>query len=270
MALHDGNLGELNLSARVVPLLHHLGHGAKLRVIAPLPSGVERQRRREIVKPVAIERLDRADRLVAPIALGRRGHWRAQRETGLPKALGGELAVIGDRHAGGARVETLGRIGIAHGLGGSPLPIGGSGDGQGILGGLGRKREALSGRRSVIKEAQGDPAGVEGRVDLSLGRIGPDSLVADFERKLRLVEIEQRAGDHLALAPPSLRIDDRGAIVRREAQHDRRLVDAPHATRVLDPGEQETGIVAQRRRNRLDQPRAHWRASRRDAGLGER
>ena len=117
---------------------------ASCDVIAPLPGGVERERRRKIVKPVAIERLDRADRLVAPIALGRR-HRRAQSETGLPKALGGELAVIGDRHAGGARVETLGRIGIAHRLGGSPLPIGGSGDGQGILGGLGREREALSG-----------------------------------------------------------------------------------------------------------------------------
>ena len=86
---------------------------------------------------------------------------------------------------------------------------------------------------------------MEGRVDLSLGRIGPDGLVADLERKSRLVEVEQRTGDHLPLAPPSIRIDDPDAIVWREAQHDRRLVDAPRATRVLDPGEQETGIVAQ-------------------------
>ena len=88
---------------------------------------------------------------------------------------------------------------------------------------------------------------MEGGVDLSLGRVGPDGLVADFKSKSRLVEVEERAGDHLPLAPPSIRIDERGAIVRREAQHDRRLVDAPGAARVLDPGEQETGIVAQAR-----------------------
>ena len=181
------------------------------------------------------------------------------------------MAVIGDRHAGGARVEALGRLGIAHSLGGSPLPIGGAGDGQGIFGSLGGERKALRGRRRVVEEAQGDPAGVEGGVDLSLGRIvGRTGLVADFKRKLRLVEVEQRAGDHLPLAPPSIRIDERGAIVRREAQQDRRLVDAPRAAGVLDPGEQETGIVAQRRRNRLDERRAHGRASRPDAGLSER
>ena len=105
MALHDGDLGELNLGPRVVPLLHHLGHGGELRLIAPLPSGVEGERRREIVEPVGIERLDRADRLVAPIALSRRCR-RAEGETGLAKTLRGELAVIGDRHAGRARVET--------------------------------------------------------------------------------------------------------------------------------------------------------------------
>ena len=88
---------------------------------------------------------------------------------------------------------------------------------------------------------------MEGGVDLSLGRIGPDGLVADFKRKSRLVEVEERAGDHLPLAPPSIRIDERGAIVRREAQHDRRLVDAARAAGVLDPGEQKTGIVAQSR-----------------------
>ena len=107
MALHDGDLGELNLSARIVPLLHHLGHGGELQLVAPLPSGVEGERRREIVEPVGIERLDRADRLVAPIAFGRRRR-RAEGETGLTETLRGELAVIGDRHAGRARVETLG------------------------------------------------------------------------------------------------------------------------------------------------------------------
>ena len=234
-----------------------------------MPRGVEGERRREIVESVGIERLDRADRLVAPIALGRRCR-RAEGETSLAETLRGELAVIGDRHAGGARVEALGRLGVAHGLGGSALPIGGAGDGQGILGGLGRKRKALRRRRRVVKKAQGDPAGVERGVDLSLGRVGPDRLVADFKRKSRLVEVEERAGDHLPLAPPSVRIDERGAIVRREAQQDRRLVDASRAPGVLDPGEQEAGIVAQSRRNRLDERRAHGRASRRDAGLGER
>jgi hypothetical protein len=121
-----------------------------------------------------------------------------------------------------------------------------------------------------VEEAQGDPAGVEGRVDLSLGRVGPDGLVADFKSKSRLVEVEERAGDHLPLAPPSIRIDDGGAIVRREAQHDRRLVDAPRAAGVLDPGEQETGIVTQSLGNRSDHRGAKRRASRRDAGLGER
>ena len=111
---------------------------------------------------------------------------------------------------------------------------------------------------------------MEGRVDLSLGRVRPDRLVADFKRKPRLVEVEQRAGDHLPLAPPSIRIDERGAIVRREAQQDRRLVDTARAASVLDPGEQETGIVAQGRRNRLDERRAHGLASGPDAGLSER
>ena len=159
---------------------------------------------------------------------------------------------------------------MAHGLGGSALPIGGACKGQGIFGSLGRARKALSGRRRVAEEAQGDPAGVEGGVDLSLRRIRPAGLVANFEGKSRLVEVEQRAGDHLPLAPPSIRIDERGAIVRREAQQDRRFVDTAGAAGVLDPGEQETGIIAQFRRNRLDEPRAHRRASRPDAGLSER
>ena len=251
MASHDGELGELNLSPCVVPLLHHLGHCGKLRLIAPLPGGVEGERRRKIVKPVGVERLDRADRLVAAIAFGRRCR-RAEGEAGLTDTLRSELAVIGYRHAGRARVETLGSSGVAHSLGGSPLPIRGSGHGQGILGGLRRQRKPIRGRGRVIKEAQGDPAGVKGCVDLSLGRIGPDGLIADLKSKPRLVEVEQRASDHLPLAPPSIRIDDRGAIVRREAQQNRRFVDAPCPPRVLDPGEQETGIVAQSRWNRPD------------------
>ena len=111
---------------------------------------------------------------------------------------------------------------------------------------------------------------MEGRVDLSLGRVRPNRLVADFKCKSRLVEVEQRAGDHLALAPPSIPIDERVAVVRRKAQQQRRLIDAPRPAGVLDPGEQETGVVAQSRRNRPDQARAHRRASRGDAGLGER
>ena len=69
-----------------------------------------------------------------------------------------------------------------------------------------------------MKEAQGDPAGVEVGVDLGLGRIWPDGLIADLERQSRLVEVEQRAGDHLALAPPPVPIDERVAIARRKAQ----------------------------------------------------
>ncbi len=233
-----------------------------------MPGGVEGERRRKIVKPVGIERLDRADRLVKPIALGR--HCRfMEGETGLAETLRSELAVIGDRHAGRAQVEALGRLGLTHGLGGSPLPIAGPGDGQGIFGGLGGQRKALRGRWRIVQEAQGDPAGVEGGVDLSLGGVGPYGLVADFERKSRLVEVEQRTGDHLPLAPPSVPIDERGAITRGEAQQDRRLVDAPGAPRVLDPGEEESGVVAQRGRNGLDEPRAHGRASRPDARLCE-
>ena len=152
VASHDGDLGELNLRPRVVLPLHHLGHGGELRLIAPLPRGVEGERRREIVESVGIERLDRADRLVAPIALGR-GCRSAEGETGLAETLRGELAVIGNRHGGGSRVERLGRLGVAHGLGGSPLPIGGARDGQWILGGLGRERKALRGRRRVVRES---------------------------------------------------------------------------------------------------------------------
>src|SRR6185312_9709614 len=98
----------------------------------------------------------------------------------------------------------------------------------------GRDREPLRGRRRVVEEPQGDPAGLEGGLDLSLGGVGRDRLVADFKRKPRLIEIEERAGDHFPLAPPPVRIDKRGAIVWREAQQDRRLVEAARATRVLD------------------------------------
>ena len=100
--------------------------------------------------------------------------------------------------------------------------------------------------------------------------MGPHGLVADVKSQLRLIEIEQRAGDHPPLAPPPVRIDERGASRGRKAQQDRRLVDAPCAASVLDPGEQKARIVAERRRNRLDQRRAHRRARRRDAGLGKR
>ena len=142
MASHDGDLGELDLSARLVPLLDHLGHGGELRLIAPLPRGVESERRRQIVKSVGIERLDSTDRLVTPLAFSRRC-WRAEGETVLTETLRGELAVIGNRYRGGSRVERLGRLGIAHSLGGSPLPICGASDGQWILGGLGRERKAF-------------------------------------------------------------------------------------------------------------------------------
>ena len=170
MTLHNGDLGELNSGPRVIPLLHHLGHGGELRLVTPLSSGIEGERCRHIVESVGIERLDRADRLVAPIALRRRCR-RAEGETSLTETLRGELSIIGNRYGGGSRVERLGRVGVADSLGGSPLPIGGASNGQGIFGCVGGERKALSGRRSIIKEAQGDPAGVEGRVDLSLGRV---------------------------------------------------------------------------------------------------
>jgi hypothetical protein len=109
-----------------------------------LPSGVEGERRREIIKPVGIERLDGADRLVAPIALGR-CHRRAQGEAGLTETLRGQLTVIGDRFARRPGVEALGRFGNAHRLGGSPLPIGGASDGQGTFGGHRRQRKAIRG-----------------------------------------------------------------------------------------------------------------------------
>ena len=262
-------LAKSNLGPYVVPLLHHFRHGGELRLIAPLPGGVEGERGSKIIKPIGIERLDDAHRFVAPIALGRRCR-RAEGETGLAETLRSELPVIGDRHAGGVGVETLGRLGLAHRLGGAALPIGRACDGQRVLGGGRRERKPLRGQRSVVKEAQGDPAGVEGGVDLSLGGIGPHGLIADFKCKARLIEIEKRTSDHLPLAPPSIPIDERVAVSRRKTQHDRRFVNAPCAARVLDPGEQETGIVAERGRNRLDQGRAHRLASRRDAGLGER
>ena len=142
VASHDGDLGELHLGPSVVVALHNLRHGGELRLIAPLPRGVESERRRHIVESVGIERLDRADRLVTPLAFGR-GCRSAEGETSLTETLRGELAVIGNRYGGGSRVERLGRLGVAHSLGGSPLPIGGASNGQWILGGLGRKRKAF-------------------------------------------------------------------------------------------------------------------------------
>ncbi len=109
VAAHDSDFGELNLGPRVGPLLYDIGHGGELRLVAPLPSSVEGEPRREIVKPVGVERLHRADRLVAPIALGRSGR-RAESKMGLPDTLRGELAVIGDRHAGRSRVKILGSL----------------------------------------------------------------------------------------------------------------------------------------------------------------
>ena len=105
-------------------------------------------------------------------------------------------------------------------------------------------------RERIVEEAERDPAGVEIGVDLGFGRLRPRRLVADFERQPRLVEIEQRRGDHLALAPPAIGADEGGAIARREAQQHRGLVDAAGAAGVLDPGEQEAGIVAERRQER--------------------
>ena len=107
-------------------------------------------------------------------------------------------------------------------------------------------------------------------VDLRFGRLWPHGPIADFERQSRLVEIEQRRGDHLALAPPAIGTDHGGAIVRREAQQHRRLIDAAGATGVLDPGKQQARIVAERRGNSPQQRRAHGRASGLDASLGQR
>ena len=42
-----------------------------------------------------------------------------------------------------------------------------------------------------MKEAQRDPAGVEAGVDLGLGGVRPDGLIADFKGKLRLIEVEE-------------------------------------------------------------------------------
>ena len=75
---------------------------------------------------------------------------------------------------------------------------------------------------------------MEGGVHLSFRRVRPDRLVADLKSKPGLVEVEESAGDHLPLAPPSIRIDKRRGIVRREAQQDLRLVDPPGAASVLD------------------------------------
>ena len=233
------------------------------------PGGVEGERGCEIVEPVGVERRDRANGLVALVAL-RRGHWRPQRETGLAETLSGELTVVGDRLARGALIEGPGGLGAAHRLRRPALPIRGPSDRQRSVGGLGGERKPLSGPGRVVEEAQGDPAGVEIGVDLGFGRLRPRRLVADFERQPRLVEIEQRRGDHLALAPPAIGADEGGAIARREAEQHRRLVDAAGAAGVLDPGEQEAGIVAERRRNGLDQRGGHRRARRPDPGSGQR
>ena len=265
----EGELAELDLRPGVAETLHDLRHRGDLRLVAPLPGGVEGERGCEIVEPVGVERRDGANGLVAPIAL-RRGLWRAQGEAGLAETLSGELTVIGDRLARGALIEGPGGLGAAHRLRRPALPVGGAGDRQRSVGGLGCEREALGGQGRIVEEAQGDPAGVEIGVDLGFGRLRPHGLIADFERQPRLVEIEQRRGDHLALAPPAIGADHGGAIVRREAQQHRRLVDAAGAAGVLDPGEQEAGIVAERRRNGLDQRGGHRRARRLDAGLGQR
>ena len=247
IAAQDCDLCELHLRPRVAKTLHHLRHGAELRFVPPLPGGVVRERGREIVEPVGIERLGRDDRLVALIAFGRRLR-RRQSKPRLAELLRGELAVIGDRLARRTLVEPLGPLGIAHLLRRSPLPIGGAGDGERSVGRVRRASEAVGGDRSVMKEAERDPAGMEGGVDPILGRVGRRGLVADLEREARLVEIEELARDHPPLAPPSIGTDQRGAILRREAQKQRRLIDAVGAPGVLDPREHEAWIVAERQR----------------------
>ena len=166
VAAQDGDLCELHLRPRVAKTLHHLRHGAELRFVPPLPGGVVCERGREIVEPVGIERLGRDDRLVALIAFGRRLR-RRQGKPRLAELLRGELAVVGDRLARRTLVEPLGPLGIAHVLRRSPLPIGGAGDGERSVGRLRRASEAVGGDRSVMKEAERDPAGMEGGVDPS-------------------------------------------------------------------------------------------------------
>ena len=65
----ERELAELDLRPRIAETLHDLRHGGDLRLVAPLPGGVEGERGGEIVEPVAVERRDRANGLVAPIAL---------------------------------------------------------------------------------------------------------------------------------------------------------------------------------------------------------
>ena len=104
MASDDVDLGELNLGTSLVVALHNFRHSGELRLIAPLPRGVESERRRHIVESVGIERLDRADRLVTPLAFGR-GCRSAEGEMSLTETLRGEP--IGNRYGGGSRVEFL-------------------------------------------------------------------------------------------------------------------------------------------------------------------
>ena len=137
---------------------------------------------------------------------------RAKREPLRSEPLGGQLAVIGDRLAGGALViELAPRPGCprlrrpgranrrrARSTAGSPRPPR-------------RGRSACAASRSVVEEAQRDPAGVEMRRRPALWT----SRAARPGRRVRRrasgsFEVEQLARDHAPLAPPLVRIDQRG------------------------------------------------------------
>ena len=238
------------------------GHRGDLRLVAPGARGLVGQPLRHVVEPLGVERLGRADLVVALRALGG-SHRRPEDEPLHAETFGGELTVIGDGLGRGVLVVQRRLVGLAHRLGGAAAPILGPGDRQRRVGGDCGEGEMLGRLGRVAEEAQGDPAGVELAIDFArrlLGRRRPD---AEVERQPRLVEIEELARHHAPLVPPAVRIDERVAVGRREAEQGRRLVGPAGAPRVLDAGEEKSRIALQRVRRRDDERRGQ-RPVRRD------
>ena len=146
-------------------------------------------------------------------------------------------------------------LAVAHRLGGAAAPVFGAGDRQRRLGGDRSQREAVRRLADVAEKAERDPAGVELAIDFACRIVRPRRVGAKGEGELRLVDVEQLTRHHAPLAPPAVRIDERGPVGRREGEQRRRLVGATRAPRILDAGEQQPRVALERIGDGLDQRR---------------
>ena len=126
---------------------------------------------------------------------------------------GGKLPVISDRIGGGALVKALRLVGALGLFGGAALPIGGARDRQRRLSDRRCACEMTGGALGVVKEAQGDPAGVKFRVDPRGDRDG-GMVGAERLGVFVAAAVEQAARHHPPLLPPAVAIDEGGAARR--------------------------------------------------------